>query len=128
MILLLDTRDSVCKLVISIGNEMHRYEWQAERSLAKGLLGFIESHMKEHGLVWKDIEAIGVYEGPGSFTSLRIGLTVANTLADSLRVPIVGARGDYWEHEVLSKIANQENSKLVMPFYGSEANITTPRK
>ena len=128
MILLLDTRDSVCKLVLKTNESEYRSQWQSDRGLAKGLLGYIKSNLDQNNFTWQDIEAIGVFEGPGSFTSLRIGLTVVNTLADSLRIPIVGARGEGWEQEVDTKIKDKQSSRLVMPFYGSEANITTPRK
>lgn len=42
------------------------------------------------GVKAEDIEAIGVALGPGSFTSLRIGLAVAKGMALALRIPIVG--------------------------------------
>ncbi len=42
------------------------------------------------GVKANDIQAIGVALGPGSFTSLRIGLAVAKGMALSLRIPVVG--------------------------------------
>ncbi len=42
------------------------------------------------GLKAADIEAIGVALGPGSFTSLRIGLAVAKGMALALRIPVIG--------------------------------------
>ena len=70
---------------------------------------------------WRD-------ERTGKFYGLRIGLTVVNTLADSLNIPIVGAMGDNWRDLALDKLRSGENEKIVMPEYGATANITAPRK
>jgi tRNA threonylcarbamoyladenosine biosynthesis protein TsaB len=77
---------------------------------------------------WADITGVGFFEGPGSFTSLRIGATVANTLADSEGIPVVGARGDDWREQAQKKLSNGENQKIVLPFYGAQANVTLPKK
>ncbi len=42
------------------------------------------------------IEGIVCYEGPGSFTGLRIGLSFGNALAYTRGIPIVGARDSSW--------------------------------
>ena len=94
------------------------------RTLARGLLKFLEEKTGD----LHDISGIGVMKGPGSFTGLRIGLTVANTLADSLNIPIVGAMGEDWRETALSKLRAGENEKIVMPEYGAAAHITAPRK
>ena len=128
MILLLDTSTPICKLSLIDGDEHYDDEWEAARTLAKGLLGYIEANLEKHNKTWQDIDAIGVFEGPGSFTGLRIGLTVMNTVADSESIPIVGGRGDSWQESVLAKLNDGENDKIVLPLYGSEAHITVPRK
>jgi tRNA threonylcarbamoyladenosine biosynthesis protein TsaB len=107
---------------------MHDREWLAERQLAHGLLGYLKETLAVYDVSWQDLQGIGVFEGPGSFTGLRIGMTVCNTLADSLGVPIVGARGDNWQQDCLNRLASGENDSIVLPFYGAEANITKPRK
>lgn len=50
----------------------------------------IEQLMKECGLKPKELERIVVAMGPGSYTGVRIGVTIAKTLAWSLEIPIVG--------------------------------------
>lgn len=128
MILLIDTSTSVCQLIFVDGESMKKYDWQADRTLAKKLLGFLNEKLIENGKTWTDISAIGVFEGPGSFTGLRIGLAVMNTIADAQKIPIVGGRGDNWQTEVLAKLKDGKNEKIVLPFYGGEAHITAPRK
>lgn len=128
MILLLDTSTPVCKLTFVDGEWRYSDEWQANRELAKDLLGYLKLQLEKNGKTWSNISAIGVFQGPGSFTGLRIGLSVLNTIADSEAIPIVGGLGETWQDEVLAKLSRGENEKIVLPFYGGEANITKPRK
>jgi tRNA threonylcarbamoyladenosine biosynthesis protein TsaB len=128
MILLLDTSTPVCKLVLVDGSTQVAAEWQADRTLAKGLLSYIQQQLDAQGKTWHDVDGIGVFKGPGSFTGLRIGLTVLNTAADALRLPIVGATGDDWQADALTRLKAGEDDKIVLPEYGSEAHITKPRK
>ena len=128
MIILLGSSTAICKITLVDGDWRQDYQWESDRTLAKWLLGYLDKILKEHDKTWTDISAIGVFEGPGSFTGLRIGLTVMNTIADSQNIPIVGARGDNWQDEVLAKIKAGKNEKIVLPFYDRGANITKPRK
>nr|WP_309101637.1 tRNA (adenosine(37)-N6)-threonylcarbamoyltransferase complex dimerization subunit type 1 TsaB [Fredinandcohnia onubensis] len=50
----------------------------------------IEQLMKECGIKPKELERIVVAMGPGSYTGVRIGVTIAKTLAWSLQIPLVG--------------------------------------
>jgi hypothetical protein len=51
-----------------------------------------------------------------------------NTIADAQAIPIVGGRGDDWQTEVLVKLKAGKNEKIILPYYGSEANITVSKK
>ena len=128
MIILLDTSTPVCKLTLIDGDWHQHNEWQADRTLAKGLLGYLDEKLRENDKKWADITHIGVFEGPGSFTGLRIGITVMNTIADAQGIPIVGGRGEDWQDRVIARLENGENDKIVLPFYGAEAHITIPKK
>jgi len=128
MILLLDTSTPVCKVSLVNGDWRFDDEWESGRTLAKGLLRYLQDSLAKNDKTFTDIAGIVAFKGPGSFTGLRIGLTVLNTFADSEAVPIVGETGDDWQSVGLSRLAAGENDQLVMPEYGAEAHITTPRK
>ncbi len=129
MKLLLDTSTPVCRLTLVDDDGVRREShWQADRTLADGLLSYIEDTLQMNGANLQHVTGLGAYQGPGSFTGLRIGLTVLNTLADGLGVPIVGAQGNDWQDTALAKLAAGNDERLVMPVYGRAANITTPRK
>lgn len=128
MILLLDTSTPACKLTFVDGDWYYHDEWQADRELAKKLLGYLDEQLKKNQKTWQDISAIGAFQGPGSFTGLRIGLTVLNTIADTQGIAIVGETGEDWQDKAIARLSAGENDKIVLPFYGSEARITKPRK
>ncbi len=128
MILLLDTSTPVCNLTFTDENWKHEVSWEAGRGLAKGLLSFLETQLHEVGKGWDDITGIVSYQGPGSFTGLRIGITVCNSLAYAGALPIVGTVGENWQELGIQRLHAGENDEIVMPEYGGEANITQPRK
>jgi tRNA threonylcarbamoyladenosine biosynthesis protein TsaB len=129
MFLLLDTSTPICKLTLVSGDNEFHYEWEANRELADGLLSFLQKKLVEHQKTWRDITGIGIMKGPGSFTGLRIGMAVCNTLAAQLSIPIVGEMyTDEWKTRVTERLKTGENEKIVLPFYDRGANITKPRK
>ncbi len=54
------------------------------------VLPLIEQILKENKLGLGDINEICVNCGPGSFTGLRVGVAIANTLGYLLNIPING--------------------------------------
>jgi len=61
-----------------------------ERNHSVRLLPEIEAMLASVGIRMKDIRAIAAGRGPGSYTGVRIGVTVAKTFAWSLKLPLVG--------------------------------------
>lgn len=128
MIIAIDTTSPTCNIwLIETENRTHDV-WEAGRQLGDELLGHLRELLNEHNKSWKSISGIAVLRGPGSFTGLRIGLTVMNTIADTYSIPIIGEQGDDWLERALSRLISSENDELVMPLYGRDANITKPRK
>ncbi len=110
------------------GSEVSASEWQADRTLAREMLGYLRDRLAGQGKDFSDVSGIGVFRGPGSFTGLRIGLTVLNTLAAAKSIPIVGVTGVDWQDQALDRLEAGENDTIVLPEYGSPAHVTTPRK
>lgn len=103
--------------------------WEAHRQLAETLHLKITELVESKNISANQIDAIVCYKGPGSFTGLRIGISVANALAYSLQIPIVGIEGeDKWLEKGIDLLANSGNDKTVIPFYGAPVHITQPKK
>ncbi len=61
-----------------------------QKDQSENLLNFIEQVFDEAELSLKDLRAIGVGVGPGNFTGLRIGISVAKGLAMALKIKVFG--------------------------------------
>src|SRR5215204_6333461 len=68
--------------------------WYAHRELSDTLLVKIDQLLARNTLEKADLSGIIIFQGPGSFTGLRIGMSVANAFAYSRNIPIVAAQGD----------------------------------
>lgn len=101
---------------------------------AEKLLPTIDAICKKNGAALNKLRGIGVVVGPGGFTSVRIGVAVANAFAYSLNLPIIGLKlSDFSDDKelvakVFEKIKTVKPAKLVLPFYDREPNITMPKK
>lgn len=58
-------------------------------SHAERLHVFIEEIIKEAGIQLKDLAAVAVSQGPGSYTGLRIGVSAAKGLCYALNIPLI---------------------------------------
>lgn len=129
MILAIRTDKPVSELYLCKDTDIiATYEWEAHRQLADTIHTKIEELLGTNTITWNDISGLVVFRGPGSFTGLRIGITVANTIAYAQNVPIIGSEGDNWLQDGLLQLQNATDNKIVLPEYGGSINITTPKK
>ena len=87
MKLFIDTSDSE---KIIVGFDDKRFTSDARKEKAQRLLPFIDELLKKEGKKLEEIKEIEVNIGPGSFTGLRVGVSVANALGWALGVPVNG--------------------------------------
>lgn len=110
MKLYLDTSQST--IILKLDDKIYTKDFG--RELAEKLLQFIKDQLQLNHQTWQDLTEITFMSGPGSFTGLRIGATVVNTLADQLKIPLFTHYG--------------EKVSMIIPDYGRSACITQPKR
>lgn len=128
MILGLDTSTSSAWIgILKGGKPLAEKRWEAGRELSKQLLPELAKLLASQKIGWGDLEGVVIFEGPGSFTGLRIGFTTANTIAYSLGIPIATASGNNWAAKAVTLLRDAKSGTYALPRYGAEAKITLPK-
>lgn len=102
--------------------------WQAHRELSNTLLLKIKEILNTSSISLDELGGIVCFEGPGSFTGLRIGLSVANALTYSYSIPIVAPGGEKWLETGIRDLLAGKNDKIALPKYDRPAATTPARK
>ncbi len=90
MLLAIDTATYCASIALHDGIMIRgEYTWEAANRHTVTLVPHIREMLKEAGRDVKDLEAIAVCVGPGSYTGVRIGVAVAKGLALAQRLPLV---------------------------------------
>lgn len=110
------------------GEEIVSEKWLAHRELTRTINLKIEEMLNKSRIGYSNISGVVVFEGPGSFTGLRIGMTVANSFAYSLNIPVVSAGSKTWIKKGTKKLLDGKNEKISIPKYGSDAHVSVPKK
>lgn len=89
-ILSIETATSVCSVCLSAdGKIIDCRENVTDNSHAKMLTVFIEEILADNAIAFTDLSSIAVSAGPGSYTGLRIGTSVAKGLCYALNIPLI---------------------------------------
>ena len=108
--LFLDTSKAETVLMLNDKKYTHTFG----HDLAEQLLAWIHDRLTENHATWQDIAEIEFMSGPGSYTGLRIGASIVNTLSHELHIPLKDHHG--------------QTHPIIIPDYGRPAHITPPRK
>lgn len=90
--ILIDT-SAANKISIVLSTEEQQFVRESEQKFGSQVfLSTITDLFKEAGIQFKDLTEIEVATGPGSYTGLRVGVSVANALGYSLNIPVNGKK------------------------------------
>ena len=134
MILVINTANNE-KAFLGLWEEtwLSEVEWEAGRNLSADILIKLDELYQLAKREIKKTQGIIINSGPGSFTGLRIGISVANTISYTLNIPIVGVSDPKTAEALLEagygKLAKQAIFlQSIIPEYGREPNISQPKR
>lgn len=86
--LFIDTHSEKVTVAIVTEDKTYIKEQVSDRSHSEVVVPLLDSLLEEAKMNLKELDEIIVVNGPGSFTGVRIGVTIAKTIAYSLNIPI----------------------------------------
>jgi tRNA threonylcarbamoyladenosine biosynthesis protein TsaB len=91
MVICLETATNLCSVALcDSAGVISLRETNEQKTHASQLTVFIQELLKENNLRAADLEAVAVSKGPGSYTGLRIGVSVAKGIAYAASIPLIG--------------------------------------
>ncbi|MGL5090929.1 MAG: tRNA (adenosine(37)-N6)-threonylcarbamoyltransferase complex dimerization subunit type 1 TsaB [Aeromonas sobria] len=89
-ILAVDTATEACSAALLVGDTLFSRWEEAPRDHTRKILPMVQAVLDDAGITLNDLDAIAFGRGPGSFTGVRIGISVAQGLAFGVGVPLIG--------------------------------------
>ena len=91
MLLVVDTSTAQVGIAVYDGVQvLGEYAWRSSQHHTVELAPAVAELLRRGSLTMGDIRALGVAVGPGSFTSLRVGLSFVKGLALARQIPVIG--------------------------------------
>lgn len=89
-ILNIDTATPVCSVALAEDDRIISLrESSTEKSHAENLILFIEEILKEQQIAARELSAVAIGKGPGSYTGLRIGVATVKGLCYGANIPLL---------------------------------------
>ena len=117
MILCIESATTVCSVALTDnGNVVAFREHNEGFSHAEKLTVFISEVLAEVKIAVKDLDAVAVSSGPGSYTGLRIGVSVSKGLCLSVNIPLISISTlEAIAYGVVEQIKSNDNNILLCP-------------
>ncbi|USV59452.1 tRNA (adenosine(37)-N6)-threonylcarbamoyltransferase complex dimerization subunit type 1 TsaB [Aeromonas encheleia] len=123
-ILAVDTATEACSAALLVGDKLFSRWEEAPRDHTRKILPMVQAVLDESGLSLDQLDAIAFGRGPGSFTGVRIGISVAQGLAFGAGVPLIGistlaamAQGVY-RQEGAQKVLSAIDARMNEVYFG----------
>lgn len=88
-ILVLDTATEYCSVALTVNEKTFAIALHCKNQHAAKLLSMIDDVLTQAHIKLKDLDAIAFGQGPGSFTGVRIAISVAQGLAFGIQKPVI---------------------------------------
>jgi len=110
LILNIESSTTVCSVALAVnGKVISKRENHDEKTHAKSLTIYIEEVLNESKIRYNQLDAISVSKGPGSYTGLRIGVSVGKGLCYALDKPLIAINTlQLMCFSIINKIASKE--------------------
>ena len=120
MVICIETATNLCSVALCSSSGVISLRENTDlKSHASMLTVFIDEALKETGLRAGDLEAVAVGKGPGSYTGLRIGVSVAKGIAFAASIPLIGVETTlsmFWGMaEKIEEITGDKENTLLCP-------------
>jgi tRNA threonylcarbamoyladenosine biosynthesis protein TsaB len=112
-ILHLETATKACSVALSKDGKLVQIKESRDEQYSHGenLTLYIQDVLGREGISPKDLDAVSLSSGPGSYTGLRIGVSVAKGLCYSLSIPLLAIDSLSCIHE----LAKQKYVQTIIP-------------
>lgn len=133
MILFIDTHGSLITIALKSNNKLYIKTKESEYSHSVFTMPMIEEIFKENNYDINELKKIIVVNGPGSFTGIRIGVSIAKTLAYALNICIntISSLTAYLISSDLNEdkmCAIEDNKGYYVSVFDKNNNVITPEE
>ena len=88
-LLCIDTSSASCSVALSRGDEILLEIENTPQKHSERVLEMCDALLTQAGIGVNELDALGISQGPGSFTGVRIGVSVAQGIAFAANLPVV---------------------------------------
>ncbi|EKD56762.1 MAG: hypothetical protein ACD_58C00096G0001 [uncultured bacterium] len=113
MILAINTGSNINSIALYSTSVSDEVVWESYHTQSQELLPKIDKLLKSSKVDLSNLKAIAVFQGPGSYTGLRVGVSVANALSWSLNIPVIGIKQNQKSLLSRARVKGKTNSNNV---------------
>ncbi|MFA5947413.1 MAG: tRNA (adenosine(37)-N6)-threonylcarbamoyltransferase complex dimerization subunit type 1 TsaB [Candidatus Gracilibacteria bacterium] len=122
IILAVDTAHSETKIALIKNKDIFETSWKSTNNESEKILPAIEKLLSKNKCSLEDINKVIVIKGPGSFTGLRIGVALCNTISYFNKCDIIGI-DTFVYHEIKEAVDLKKSSSHALLVFAGEGGV-----